>query len=160
MSGLVLLNGFVQGLENRPGARDRQVQEAMAEMSKVGWDDPFPSVRDLFSQRFSPQSSQDDQRAYAEFMRHTITGEEYPRIGESGVGNLDIVDLLPTISCPALVMHANHEMIHGIDQGRRLAAGIPNARFASLDTANNLMPTYDPAWPNTLAEIGAFIQSI
>lgn len=160
VSGLILLNGFVQGLERRPGGRGKQVQAAMATMSEVGWDDAFPSVRDLFSQRFSPQASQDDQRAYAEFMLHTITGEEYPRIGGSAVGNLDIDDLLPTISCPALVLHANREMMHGIDQGRRLAAGIPNARFVSLDTANNLMPSYDPAWPNALAEIETFIKSL
>lgn len=41
--------------------------------------------------------------------------------------------------------------------GRELAAGIPGARFVSLDSSNHPMPRSDPAWPVLLQEINAFL---
>lgn len=159
VAGLVLISGFVNGLRNRRLTSDLEFQEAMAAMGRASWDSDYPSVRDLHAQRFTPDASPDDHRAYAAFMRDAIDVEDHSRIGET-VGDMDITALLPKVSCPALVMHASRERIHGTDQGRRLAAGIPNARFVGLDTANNLMPAYDPAWPVAVNEIDAFLDTI
>jgi hypothetical protein len=88
-----------------------------------------------------------------------ISASDYMRISDA-VGTVEITELLPGISCQALVLHANRESIHGPDQCRRLAAGIPNARFIGLDSANNLMPVYDPAWPMAAREIETFIDTL
>jgi hypothetical protein len=47
--------------------------------------------------------------------------------------------------------------MNGVEQGRMFAAGIAKSRFVGLETANNTMPDYDPAWPKALAEINRFL---
>ena len=48
--------------------------------------------------------------------------------------------------------HLRWSYIRGTDggvpfeQGQELAAGIPGARFAVLDTTNHILPATDPAW--------------
>ena len=159
VSGLVLISGFVQGLRRRKVAGDAELLDAMTVMGRANWDSDYPTVRDLHAQRFTPDASPGDHHAYAAFMRVAIDRNDHERIGET-IGDMDITAFLPKVSCPALVMHANRERIHGTDQGRQLAAGIPNARFVGLDTANNLMPVYDPSWPAARREIDAFLAAI
>ncbi len=159
VSGLILMSGFVEGLERRGQTRDANFQAALVTMSHEGWNDDYPSVRDHFAQAFTPEASPDDQRTFAEFMRAAIHAKDFLRIGDP-VGSVEISELLPRVSCPALVMHASRERMHGAEQGRRLAAGIPNARFVGLDSANNLMPVYDSAWPTALREIKPFLDAL
>lgn len=159
VSGLILMSGFVQGLAKRNRPQDLALGHAMMDLSRDAWDDTYPSGRHLFAQAFFPESSPQDQDSYAQFIKMAMTHEDYLRVGPC-VDVIDITHLLPDIRCPALVMHSNRERLHDKDQGRRLAAGIANARFVGLDTANNTMPEYDPAWPRALHEIRDFLATI
>jgi hypothetical protein len=42
---------------------------------------------------------------------------------------------------------------------RRLAAGIPGARFVALEGSNHVILDSDPAWPRFIEEIGNFLRS-
>ena len=159
VSGLVLLGGFTQGLNARQQPGIAALGQAMMDMSLEGWNDDYPSARDLMAQSFSPAASPHDQRTYAEFMKLAMDYQDFLKIGQL-VANVDISDLLSSITCPALVLHANKDRMHSVDQGRRLASGIRNARLVGLDTANNTMPEYDPAWPKALAEIESFLDAL
>ena len=44
------------------------------------------------------------------------------------------------------------------DEGRRLAAGIPGARFVTLESRNHLIVEKEPAWTRLLEEIAAFLK--
>lgn len=158
VSGLVLMNGFAQGLTKRGRPADAALGKAIMDMSRDGWGDEYPSARDLMAQTFAPSASPQDQRGYAEFMKHAMDHQDWLRVG-STVDEADVSQLLPKIQCPTLVLHATRDRIHGSDQGRRLAAGIPNARFVGLDTTNNTMPVYDPAWQKALKEMAIFFEA-
>jgi pimeloyl-ACP methyl ester carboxylesterase len=56
------------------------------------------------------------------------------------VDEIDIVDLLPQIKAPTLVLHCRNDAVQPFDEGRRLAAGIPGARFVALEGRNHLGP--------------------
>ena len=43
------------------------------------------------------------------------------------------------------------------EEGRRLAAAIPGARFVALEGRNHLLLEDEPAWPRFLAEVRAFL---
>ena len=43
------------------------------------------------------------------------------------------------------------------DLGRRMAAGIPGARFVALEGRNHLMLEDEPAWPRFLREVESFL---
>ncbi len=159
VSGLVLLGGFAQGLEVRSQPGIAALGQAMMDMSLEGWNDDYPSARDLMAQSFSPAASPHDQRSYAEFMKLAMDHQDWQRIGPL-VAGVDITDMLPQISCPALVLHARRDRMHSVDQGRMLASGIENARFVGIETTNNTMPEYDPAWPKALAEIEKFLDGL
>jgi pimeloyl-ACP methyl ester carboxylesterase len=71
--------------------------------------------------------------------------------------NFDVSTLLAQVSVPTLVMHARDEAVVPFDQGRRLAAGIPGARFVPLASRNHLILEDEPAFPRFLEEMRAFL---
>jgi pimeloyl-ACP methyl ester carboxylesterase len=61
------------------------------------------------------------------------------------------------VSVPTLVMHAGDDALVAFDQGRRLAAGIPGARFVPLASRNHLIREDEPAFPRFLEEMKGFL---
>jgi pimeloyl-ACP methyl ester carboxylesterase len=43
------------------------------------------------------------------------------------------------------------------EEGRRLATSIPNAKFVALESENHVPQLGEPAWPEFLGEIEAFL---
>lgn len=159
VSGLILMGGFAQGsgVRQQPGSAAHG--QAMMDMSVEGWNDEYPSARDLMAQSFSPAASPHDQRNYAEFIQLAMNHKDWLKVGPV-VADTDIVSDLSKITCPTLVLHANKDRMHSIEQGRILASEISDARLVSLETANNTMPEYDPAWSNALKEITNFVDGL
>ena len=73
------------------------------------------------------------------------------------VDEIDIVDLLPKVNVPTIVFHCIHDRLVPFDQGRRLAASIPNARFVALDSENHALLADEPAWAKFVGEMEAFL---
>ena len=71
--------------------------------------------------------------------------------------DIDVVDLLPKVSAPTLVLHCRHDNAAPFDEGRRIAASIPNAKFVSLDSENHIPLRGEPAWQQFIGEIGDFL---
>ena len=63
----------------------------------------------------------------------------------SSAGETDVSGLLARVSAPTLVMHSRDDARVPFDQGRRLAAGIPGARFVPLASPNHLILEDEPA---------------
>lgn len=153
------IGGFRQGPLARSEPRHVELTAALDAMSRVGWDDEYPSVRDHFARILAPDATPEDQLNYADAMRKTITADEFFRFREA-IGRLDVTQILPQVRCPVLIMHATGERMHPLQQGRSLAAGMPNSRFVALDSNNHVIPVYDPAWPVALREISDFLKGL
>ena len=91
-----------------------------------------------------------------EMQRITTSPENAARIRWSN-DNLDVTELLPQISIPTLVLHCRNDAVASFDEGRRMAAMIPNARFVALDGRNHLILEDEPAWPRFMEEVGRFL---
>ena len=52
--------------------------------------------------------------------------------------DIDVSDLLPHVQVATLVLHCRDDAVQPFDEGRRLAAGIPGARFVALEGRNHL----------------------
>ncbi len=159
VSGLVGIGGFRQGPLARAEPRHVELTAALDAIGRVGWDDDYPSIRDHFARVLAPDATPEDQRIYAEAMRDTITADEFSHFREA-IGKIDVTEILPHVQCPALILHATGERMHPLQQGRSLAAGIPNCRFVALNSRNHVMPVYDPAWPVALREINRFLAEL
>jgi pimeloyl-ACP methyl ester carboxylesterase len=90
--------------------------------------------------------------------RKSISPENAVRFYET-VNNLDVTVLLPKVSVPTLVLHVRDEVMIPIEEGRRLAAGIPGARFVSLPGKNHALLEGDPGMNQFLEEVEYFLGS-
>ena len=61
-------------------------------------------------------------------------------------GEIDIVDLLPQVRVPTLVIHAREDNVIALAEGRLLASSIPDAQFVELDSKNHILLEHEPAW--------------
>ncbi len=71
--------------------------------------------------------------------------------------DLDIRPLLAKVTTPTLVMHCDRDQAIPPENGRQIAAAIPNARYVSLPGANHLMLEEEPSWAMFLEELGLFL---
>jgi len=71
-----------------------------------------------------------------------------------------VAALLPRVRVPTLVIHARDDAVVPFAEGRRLAVGIPGARFVPLDGRNHILLEEDPGWPTFLAEVRAFLSQV
>ena len=58
---------------------------------------------------------------------------------------------------PALVLHGTGDAVVPFDQGRLLAALIPDARFVSLESRNHVLLESEPAWTRFTDEVRRFL---
>jgi pimeloyl-ACP methyl ester carboxylesterase len=73
------------------------------------------------------------------------------------LGKIDVVDLLPQVKVPTLVLHCRDEVVAPFEEGRLLAASIPGARFVPLEGRNHLLLESEPAWGKFIAEVRNFL---
>ena len=66
-------------------------------------------------------------------------------------------DLAPRVACPTLVFHGRGDQLIFFEQGRKLAALIPGARFVPLESKNHLPFPEEPAWHTFVAEARPFL---
>ena len=61
------------------------------------------------------------------------------------------------VCAPTLVMHTRDEARVPFEAGRRMAAGIPGARFVALPGRNHLFLETEPAFGQFLEQVRAFL---
>jgi pimeloyl-ACP methyl ester carboxylesterase len=72
-------------------------------------------------------------------------------------GEVDVTALLPRVSVPTLVLHARDEARIPFEAGRRMAAGIPGARFVTLQGRNHIFLETEPAFGQFLEHTRSFL---
>lgn len=71
----------------------------------------------------------------------------------------NVAEALSRVQVPTLVLHARHDNVVPLEQGRLLAASIPNARLVTLESDNHVLLQGEPAWGKFIAEIETFLAS-
>ena len=102
---------------------------------RLGWEAEEPIFRQLLTSQIAPNAKFEQASAFNVMQRKSISPENAVRFYEA-VNNLDVTALLPKVSVPTLVLHVRDEVMIPIEEGRRLAAGIPGAKFVSLPGKN------------------------
>jgi class 3 adenylate cyclase/pimeloyl-ACP methyl ester carboxylesterase len=159
VSHLVLYGGFVQGPNKRARtASQKEEAAAMIALTRVGWGKENPAFRQLFTSLFAPDATKEQADWFNELQRRSASAECAVRYMQS-VGDIDITDLLPQVKAPTLVMHLRDDARVPFESGRKLAAGIPGARFVPLEGRNHFILPNDPASGRFVSEIRQFIAS-
>jgi len=156
VSVIAMIGGFPLGRAKRGSKKDHEMVKAFQSMMKAGWDDNYPSLRDLLAQIIIPGASEEERRGYAEDMKEMISPENIAKYRDV-VDYLDVTEILPEVRVPCLVCHCVGDRMQPLEQGRKLAAGLPDSRFISYDSVNHLMPENDPVWPLMERDVQAFL---
>ena len=157
VSGLVLCGGFLQGYLHR--ARDpEQASETMAVLRAMTsrWGRDNPAHRQFFASMFLPEGTPEQHRWFSELQRVTTSPETALRLLTT-VGQIDVTELAPLVKAPTLVLHATGDGVISFNQGRKVAAAIPGARFVPLESRNHVLLGDEPAWPRFLQELRTFL---
>ncbi len=156
---LILFGGYAVGSAKRArSAAEEQQAEAMLTLMRLGWGQENPAFRQLFTSQFIPGGTKAQADWFNELQRISTSPEDAVR-NLIANGDTDVSALLGQVSVPTLVMHSRDDARVPFDLGRKLAAGIPGARFVSLPSGNHLILEDEPAFPRFLQEIRAFISN-
>ena len=72
-------------------------------------------------------------------------------------GDIDVVELLPRVQAPTLVLHCRHDNVAPFEQGRLIARSNPRAQFVTLASDNHVVLAGEPARPRLTSEIAVFL---
>lgn len=144
VSRLILYGSYARGWARR-GDREAEHYRAVSEMVRLGWGSDNPVFRQAFTARFLPGGTHEQLDWYSELCRKTCSPEMALKL-LSVRAFTDISELLPQVRVPTLVIHARHDEVVPFDEGRRLAARIPDAEFVELESRNHVLLDHEPAW--------------
>jgi class 3 adenylate cyclase/pimeloyl-ACP methyl ester carboxylesterase len=154
---LILYGGYALGWNKRAvSAAEKEQNAAMLTLMRVGWGKENPAFRQLFTSQFMPGATKEQADWFNELQRITVSPEVAARLS-AAAGEIDVTALLPQVRVPTLVMHARDDARVPFDAGRRMAAGIPGARFVPLQGRNHVFLESEPAFAQFLEHTRAFL---
>jgi pimeloyl-ACP methyl ester carboxylesterase/DNA-binding CsgD family transcriptional regulator len=153
VSRVVLYGGYARGRRFR--GQDTE-EEAIVAAIRAGWTAPNPAFRRMFSMLFLPNGTPEQMAWYEDLLWRSTTAENATALYRAR-GGLNVSDLAPQVRARTLVMHARDDRVVPVQEGRLLAALIPDADFVLLDSANHILLEQEQAWNVFLAEIEAFL---
>jgi pimeloyl-ACP methyl ester carboxylesterase/DNA-binding winged helix-turn-helix (wHTH) protein len=156
VSKLILYGGYAQGRNKRGSAAEAEMAAAFLAILRHGWGDERSAFMKAFSSVFFPNGSPQQIKWLVDLQRITTSPENAARI-RNACDDIDVVDLLPKVQAPTLVIHCRHDNVAPVEQGRLMARSIPHAKFVTLDSDNHVVLAGEPAWPRLVGEIDAFL---
>jgi class 3 adenylate cyclase/pimeloyl-ACP methyl ester carboxylesterase len=156
VSGLVLYGGYARGRNKRGSKEQVDAAEAFNILIRQGWGGENPAFRQLFTSLFVPGASEEQMAWFNELQRVTTSPDNAVRT-RLAINSLDVTHLLAQIRVPTLVLHCRDDAMVPFEEGRRMAAMIPQARFVALEGRNHLILENEPAWGRFREEVESFL---
>jgi pimeloyl-ACP methyl ester carboxylesterase len=154
---LILFGGYARGWARRPDQPEAtERRKALLTLTRLGWNQDNPAFRQVWTSQFVPDADEEQRGSFNDLQRASTSAENAVRFLEE-FGRIDVEDLLGQVATPSLVLHSRHDAAVPFDEGRRVAAGIPGARFVALDSRNHLLLPTQAAWPVFLSEVRRFL---
>ena len=116
----------------------------------------FPST--LCLEAFIPKATR-EQRSWLQELEKMSLDPESAAILQAEWGKLDVLNRLSQVAIPVLVTHSRGDAVVPFEEGCRVAALIPGARFVPLNSKNHILLEDEPAWPALLTEMRNFLST-
>lgn len=156
VSKLVLFGGYARGRNKRESSQDADEAKAFLTMLRSGWGNEHSVFMRAFSSFFIPGAPPELIKSFIDFQRVSTTGENAIKT-RTAVDDIEVFDLLAKVSVPTIVFHCTHDNLVPFSQGQQLAAGIQNAKFVRLTSANHALLSDEPAWTTFINELDIFL---
>ena len=152
---LILYGGYARGRLHR-GPEAAAESDLLVQMIKVGWGQPLPAYRRVFTTLFVPEGTAEQMEWFDELQRTSSTGEQAAAI-RAARDAVDVTAVAPNVGVPALVLHSREDLTVPFEEGRLVASLIPEARFVALDSKNHILLEDEPAWPEFVSNVREFL---
>ena len=153
---LVLIGSYLRGRTVRSTtAGEREETELILKLIELGWGQDNPTFRQLFTYQFLPDGTPEQLQSFDELMRKAASAKNAAQQLRAWFG-ADLGAVAPRVASPTLVLHSRGDLRVPFEEGRRLAASIPGARFVPLDSRNHMPLVQEAAWQQLTAELEAF----
>jgi pimeloyl-ACP methyl ester carboxylesterase len=159
VSHLVFYGGFARGRRKRGSPQEIASSDAVMTLIRQGWGQDNPAFRQMLTSLFMPGATPAQMQSFNDLQRITASPENAARLRRA-VDDIDVTDLLARVTAPTLVLHSRNDAMIPFDEGRRIAAGIPGARFVALESRNHMILQSDtPVWSRFFDELNSFLRS-
>ncbi|MGH6931783.1 MAG: alpha/beta fold hydrolase [Dongiaceae bacterium] len=154
---LVLLGGFARGSLMRDSTEQKQLHEAATTMVRQGWGSSNPVYRHFFTEAMMPDATAGQKSSFDELQRVATSPENAVRIHVMN-GSVEVTEFAKSLKVPTLVLHAEGDRRVPLEEGRRMAALVPGARFVALLGNNHALIEGTPAFDKFFHEFNAFLK--
>jgi len=157
VSRLILYGTSPSGPLTRSAPPD-QVENMRLQLKamELGWQQEIPGYGTFFTALHIPDATAEQSCSFNDLLRLTTSPRNAVELLRTLVQS-DMRDLLPQVRCPTLVLHARRSAVLRFDDGRTVAALVPDARFVPLETRNHILLAHEPAWQQFISEIEDFL---
>src|SRR5215475_42778 len=152
----LIINGTFANGWPAPGPGAREHLEAMLTLIRSGWGRDNPAFRHLWTTLFRPDADQVEASWLNELQRVSSSPENAARM-IAEFPNIRILDMLPKISCPTLVLHSRDDGAVPLQEGKLIAARIRGSRFVELRSRSHMVGPGDAGWEQLVREFSAFM---
>lgn len=157
VSHLVLLNAYARGARVRARTEAERLEaETLVNFVRIGWGRDNPAFCRFFTNLFIPDGTDEQHRWWGDLERMTATADVAAQLLWQMQG-INVLDLAAQLRIPTLVAHCRGDMRVPFEEGCRLAATIPDARFVPLESKNHVLLPNEPAWAVFHAELADFL---
>jgi len=157
VSALVLVGAYARGALRRAASElERLEAETLVNLIRVGWGRDNDAFRQVFTNQYIPEGTTEQHRWWNDLERISASPEGAART-LAVFHDADVTEAAASLRVPTLVVHSRRDARVPFDEGRRLAALIPGARFVALESANHVLLEVEPAWPVFVEALYEFI---
>jgi pimeloyl-ACP methyl ester carboxylesterase/DNA-binding CsgD family transcriptional regulator len=154
---LVLVNAYGQGGRVRARTdQERLEAETLVNFVRIGWGRENPAFCQFFTNLFIPGGTAEQHRWWGDLERETASAEVAAAL-LSEMQGIDALDEARGLRVPTLILHCRGDMRVPFEEGCKLAAAVPGARFVPLESGNHVLLPTEPAWQTLHAELAAFL---
>jgi len=157
VSHLILWGGYARGAYHRDIPDAVEVRRALETLVQLNWGRTNPSFFQMVTDLYIPEkATPEEQSWFRDLQQVSISPDNLVRYMRA-CDDINVRSILPTLSVPTIVFHSDRDKIAPPQEGRILAAGIPDARFVPLASANHVLLADEPAWKVFREELTSFL---
>src|SRR5882762_1096228 len=156
VSHLILYGAYARGWAQRESPEEIEQRQAALTLVRLGWGKDNPAFRQMWTTLYAPDATPEQAQSFNDLQRVSTSPENAVKLLNI-MGHIDVMDLLPRVKVPTLVLHCRDESGVPFEEGRTLAGTIPGARFVPLNGRNHLLLEGDPSWATFVKEVRHFL---
>jgi DNA-binding winged helix-turn-helix (wHTH) protein/pimeloyl-ACP methyl ester carboxylesterase len=152
----LIINGTFANGWPAPGPGADEHLHAMLTLIRSGWGRDNPAFRQLWTTLFRPDADSAEAAWLNELQRVSSSPENAAQM-MAEFPNIRVLDMLPKIACPTLVLHSRDDGAVPVQEGKLIAARVRGSRFVELPSRSHMVSPGDVAWDQLVQEVSAFM---